>query len=63
MFSLPIWFWIYDLKPDPKRNNIQTFAARTLDKEIDQVEECDIPVVFVGLDPVINDRLQKDGRK
>lgn len=51
------------LGPDPMRNDIQTFAARALDEEIDQVEECHISVVFVGLDPVINDRLQKDGRK
>lgn len=41
------------------RNDIQTFAARALDEEIDQVEKCDVSVMFVGLNPVINDRLQK----
>ncbi len=39
------------------RNDIQTFAARALDEEIDQVEKCDVSVMFVGLNPVINHRL------
>lgn len=37
------------------RNYIQTFAARALDEEIDQVQKCDVSVVFVGLNPVIDD--------
>lgn len=30
-------FTISELKPDHMRNDIQTFAARALDEEIDQV--------------------------
>lgn len=52
-------FILYELKSDHMRNDIQTFAARALDEEIDQVEKCDVSVMFVGLNPVINDRLQK----
>lgn len=39
-----------------------TFTARALNKEVDQVQEGNIPILFVCLDPVINDRLKKKNK-
>lgn len=38
---------------------IFTFTARALNEEVDQVQESNISVVFVCLDPVVNNRLEK----
>lgn len=39
-------------------SQIGTSTARALNKEVDQVQEGNVPVMFVCLDPVINNRLK-----
>ena len=38
---------------------VPTFTAGALDEEVDQVQECNVSIVLVRLNPVINDRLKE----
>ena len=46
-----------------KKNPLLTFTARALNKKINQLQKGDVTIIFICLNPVINNRLKKKKKR